>query len=802
MLSGITGKNDVLASSCVAEFQFSSMGRFELESRTFAYVKADMGRSTTAVSNDYSLTETGKSWGITPAQWRGYSVLIYSGTGEGQLRGIVSNTANSVSVAKWLISPDTTSRYFVCGPGPMVDRVDMASDGTSASTITVGNNGAFLLDTQATWEDDQWNGYRVVVYRGTPGAGQLLPGSTARMIYSESIQAQTIQERIIADTMGGDATTTRRLVLSPELDDSGTGHWSYMILGTHGSASHQTVVKAYDVVHQTSEAEFAAAGSTTTHTVVGPNPDGVASTHSDGYLTVAAETTGKPDTVTDAFVLNFCDGDFDPEEGGTRVGAAPAITDVNKGGNLLLDGVHLPADGALHHLDYNVDAAVGIVTQNYDEGDPPPDETVPPPAGALPPQDGGFVEFWFRPDVGCMEGTTERTLIRIVGKCEAADKHDDIRVQMVGTKLRVVVRSSGTAPYMRLKAGRTTPPPLPEPQTTEQIYRLVKCREQNFVPADADSVSVDVSTWVNAYDPNAGMWQPGQWHRIGVGWYESVIIGAVNDDGDNYTDYRCDASPGLDTLDDMQVRGRVTLYVDGVRIADESAPPKGYTEVNAFNLVPPETGGMIHIGEQGKPPAGTIDGVVAYAHTSAYGYFTMRTSTKIARYWSFDHYADFPASQATYLSPIIDLPGTAGKRVALGTARMSVVFPSIYSNVYWLGYRRFPATIAVALNGELTPHSPGITVDAGEPAGGYYNEDGLCTSLPLRKDVSTVSELAGTDNLLWNQAGSSLRYEIKLSAYHWAGTNVAQGFPRFWQVPFVEDVTISYFGPVVFLHWQ
>ncbi|NQT54442.1 hypothetical protein HQ576_20465 [bacterium] len=797
MLSGITGKNDVLASSCVAEFQFSSMGRFELESRTFAYVKADMGRSTTAVSNDYSLTETGKSWGITPAQWRGYSVLIYSGTGEGQLRGIVSNTANTMSVAKWLNAPDTTSRYFVCAPGPMVDRVDMASGGTSASDIIVGNNGAFLSDKKATWEDDQWNGYRVVVYRGAPGAGQLLPGSTARMIYSESIQPQTIQERIIADTVGGNATTPPypRLVLSPELNEDTAGtHWSYMILGTHGTANHQAVVKAYDVVHQTSEAEFAAAGSATTHTVVGPNPDGVASTHSDGYLTVAAETIGKPDTVTDAFVLNFTDGNFDPEEGGTRVGAAGAITDVNAGGNLLLDGLHLPADGALHHLDYNVDAAVGLVTQNYDEGDPPPAESVPPPGTPLPPKDGGFVEFWFRPDVGCMEGTTERTLIRIVGKCEAADKHDDIRVQMVGTKLRVVVRSSGTAPYMRLKAGRTGDP-------LQQQYRLVKCREQNFVPADADSVSVDLSTWVNAYDPNAGMWKPGQWHRIGVGWYESVIIGAVNDDGDAYTDYRCDASPGLDTLDDMQVRGRVTLYVDGVRIADDSVPPKGYTEVNGFNLVPPETGGMIHIGEQGKPPAGTIDGVVAYAHTSAYAYFTMRTTTKIARYFYNAYPWSFDGSQATYQSPIIDLPGTAGKRVALGTARMSVVFPRIYSNVYWLGYRRFPATIAVALNGESTPHSPGITTDVGEPPG-YYNEDGLCTSLPLRKDVSTVSELAGTNNLLWNETGTSLRYEVKLSAFHWAGTNVGQGFPRFWQAPFVEDVTISYFGPVVFLHWQ
>lgn len=73
----------------------------------FATGTATAGASTT-------LTNSAKTWTVN--QWTNYVVRITSGTGEGQVRYISSNTGNQLTVSSaWTTNPDTTSVYVIEG---------------------------------------------------------------------------------------------------------------------------------------------------------------------------------------------------------------------------------------------------------------------------------------------------------------------------------------------------------------------------------------------------------------------------------------------------------------------------------------------------------------------------------------------------------------------------------------------------------------------------------------------------------------------------------------------------------------
>jgi len=80
------------------------------ELRKVVEVAVDTGMVTSATST--TLTDTTKNWPTD--QWKDYVVEITSGTGEGQIRKIVSNTNNTLTVdPPWTTTPDTTSRYAI-----------------------------------------------------------------------------------------------------------------------------------------------------------------------------------------------------------------------------------------------------------------------------------------------------------------------------------------------------------------------------------------------------------------------------------------------------------------------------------------------------------------------------------------------------------------------------------------------------------------------------------------------------------------------------------------------------------------
>ena len=77
----------------------------------------ETGTVTSATSN--TLTDTSKSWATDI--WKGRYVEITGGTGAGQIRLILSNTSDTLTLsASWAVVPDSTSTYRIFG-GPISD---------------------------------------------------------------------------------------------------------------------------------------------------------------------------------------------------------------------------------------------------------------------------------------------------------------------------------------------------------------------------------------------------------------------------------------------------------------------------------------------------------------------------------------------------------------------------------------------------------------------------------------------------------------------------------------------------------
>ncbi len=98
----------------------------------------DRGIALGASNDTTHLQDTTKSWTVN--QYAGYYVRIFSGTGENQLKQIISNTSNTLAWTGAATAPDTTSRYFI----EAFDAGTLTSVGavtqTGASTGTINGN--------------------------------------------------------------------------------------------------------------------------------------------------------------------------------------------------------------------------------------------------------------------------------------------------------------------------------------------------------------------------------------------------------------------------------------------------------------------------------------------------------------------------------------------------------------------------------------------------------------------------------------------------------------------------------------
>jgi hypothetical protein len=111
----------------------------------------DRGNVTaTAASGTATLTDSTKSW--TTNQWAGHYVRIFTGTGEGTLRGILSNTDTVLTVASnWGGSGiDATSKYLIVGydAGTATSATDESE--TASATASAINGNVFTVGGSVT----------------------------------------------------------------------------------------------------------------------------------------------------------------------------------------------------------------------------------------------------------------------------------------------------------------------------------------------------------------------------------------------------------------------------------------------------------------------------------------------------------------------------------------------------------------------------------------------------------------------------------------------------------------------------
>ena len=103
-----------------------------------------------------TLVDSTKSWTVN--KWAGYYVRIFSGTAEGQLRQIVSNTATTLTWTTSGTAPDATSQYLI--------------DGFDSGTASSGSTTT-LVDSTKSWAVNRWANYSVRFTFGT-GKGEIM----------------------------------------------------------------------------------------------------------------------------------------------------------------------------------------------------------------------------------------------------------------------------------------------------------------------------------------------------------------------------------------------------------------------------------------------------------------------------------------------------------------------------------------------------------------------------------------------------------------------------------------------------
>lgn len=118
----------------IQDFIYDAQEEIEDIYKTHFGVVEDSGTASSATNN--TLTDSTKTWDntilTTSGTWEGYVLWIYSGTGSGQYREILSNTTDTLTVNRdWDTNPDATSLYRITKLGYVEELVD----GTGTDTM-------------------------------------------------------------------------------------------------------------------------------------------------------------------------------------------------------------------------------------------------------------------------------------------------------------------------------------------------------------------------------------------------------------------------------------------------------------------------------------------------------------------------------------------------------------------------------------------------------------------------------------------------------------------------------------------
>jgi hypothetical protein len=154
---------------------------------------------TATAGSSTTLTDSGKTWAIN--EQAGRLVRITAGTGIGQTRTIISNTATVLTVASaWTVTPDATSVYSIW--------YSFANTNLDTGTATAGG-ATTLTDSAKAWVTSGFVGRNVRINSGT-GIGQ------TRRITANTATALTVSS---AWSVNPDATSVYA-ILGPKLSIS------------------------------------------------------------------------------------------------------------------------------------------------------------------------------------------------------------------------------------------------------------------------------------------------------------------------------------------------------------------------------------------------------------------------------------------------------------------------------------------------------------------------------------------------------------------------------------------------------
>lgn len=122
-----------------------------------------------------TLVNAGAGWATNAYQSNqsggSFVVGITSGTGAGQFRTIVSNTATTLTISPtWRVTPDATSQYAIWSGSGNPHYVNSAPSSIRSGSATAGTTST-LTSSTSLLVADAWAGYTVYFLTGT-GAGQ------------------------------------------------------------------------------------------------------------------------------------------------------------------------------------------------------------------------------------------------------------------------------------------------------------------------------------------------------------------------------------------------------------------------------------------------------------------------------------------------------------------------------------------------------------------------------------------------------------------------------------------------------
>lgn len=178
--------------------------------RDYKLSQFEVVASATATSGAATtITRTGA--GYTVNALIGFSVRILSGTGAGQERLILSNTATAITVVRaWGVNPNSTSVFQVVGytfQGTQSRILEATATATSGGATTIVNTGLAVA-----WPTNIYQGKQVLIVGGL-GSGQL------RVIASNTGDTLTVSQ---AWAVNPDATSQYQIV-------DGASEWPYTL---------------------------------------------------------------------------------------------------------------------------------------------------------------------------------------------------------------------------------------------------------------------------------------------------------------------------------------------------------------------------------------------------------------------------------------------------------------------------------------------------------------------------------------------------------------------------------------------